>query len=304
MVQGQQGAQMGGRVAYWNPGSQMMQGTTQTMTVNGQQVQVWVPMQAGSYPTPAGQQQQPGAGGTQPAGVSGAQSAGASAGAGSASAAAGTSAGAAAGTQLASDGTQAAGAQPGQSPQQQFGPSSYQGGVPVGPNGQPLPMMYPQGMVLVRQANGQMVYMQATPQMMQQHQMQQQQQGQYMQFAPGPYTHGASGDSTMVGSADDKAPAGSLAGPDLNLGDVGLKGQPLPLGLNLRRTNSLENMMGGGLGNQIDANVFNDAEPMEDDALDMLLRDGGGNLFDNMDDSMLAEAAANSAGEFFGMVNA
>ena len=303
MVQGQQGAQMGGRVAYWNPGSQMMQGTTQTMTVNGQQVQVWVPMQAGSYPTPAGQQQQPGAGGTQPAGVSGAQSAGASAGAGSASAAAGTSAGAAAGTQLASDGTQAAGAQPGQSPQQQFGPSSYQGGVPVGPNGQPLPMMYPQGMVLVRQANGQMVYMQATPQMMQQHQMQQ--QGQYMQFAPGPYTHGASGDSTMVGSADDKAPAGSLAGPDLNLGDVGLKGQPLPLGLNLRRTNSLENMMGGGLlPNQIDANVFNDAEPMEDDALDMLLRDGGGNLFDNMDDSMLAEAAANSAGEFFGMVNA
>merc|ERR1719183_594790 len=106
-----------------------------------------------------------------------------------------------------------------------------------------------------------MVYMQATPQMMQQHQMQQQQQGQYMQFAPGPYTHGASGDSTMVGSADDKAPAGSLAGPDLNLGDVGLKGQPLPLGLNLRRTNSLENMMGGGLlPNQIDANVFNDAE--------------------------------------------
>ena len=301
MVQGQQGSQMGGRVAYWNPGSQMMQGTTQTMTVNGQQVQVWVPMQGGSYSTPAGQQQQPGAG-TQPAGVSGAQSA-PSAGAGSPSAAAGTSAGAAAGPQLAGDNTQAAGSQPGQSPQQQFA-SSHHGGVPVGPNGQPLPMVYPQGMVLVRQANGQMVYMQATPQMMQQHQMQQQQQGQYMQFAPGPYTHGASGDSTMVGSADDKAPAGSLAGPDLNLGDVGLKGQPLPLGLNLRRTNSLENMMGGGLGNQIDANVFNDAEPMEDDALDMLLRDGGGNLFDNMDDSMLAEAAANSAGEFFGMVNA
>mmetsp|Transcript_124690 Transcript_124690/g.302834 ORF Transcript_124690/g.302834 Transcript_124690/m.302834 type:complete len:598 (-) Transcript_124690:146-1939(-) len=295
MVQGQQGAQMGGRVAYWNPGSQMMQGTTQTMTVNGQQVQVWVPMQAGSYPA-AGQQQQPGAGSA--AGVSGAQSA-PSAGAGGpqSSAAAGLSTAGAA--TAAGDGTQAAGSQPGQQQQQQF---AYQGGVPVGPNGQPLPMMYPQGMVLVRQANGQMVYMQATPQMMQQHQMQQ--QGQYMQYAPGPYTHGASGDSTMVGSADDKAPAGSLAGPDLNLGDVGLKGQPLPLGLNLRRTNSLENMMGGGLGNQIDANVFNDAEPMEDDALDMLLRDGGGNLFDNMDDSMLAEAAANSTGEFFGMVNA
>jgi hypothetical protein len=35
----------------------------------------------------------------------------------------------------------------------------------------------------------------------------------------------------------------------------------------------------------------------------MLLRGDGGELFDNMDESMLAEAAANS-GEFFGMVNA
>ena len=65
--------------------------------------------------------------------------------------------------------------------------------------------------------------------------------------------------------------------------------------------------MGGGFGapngSGIDANVFNDAEPMEDDALDMLLRGDGGELFDNMDESMLAEAAANS-GEFFGMVNA
>jgi hypothetical protein len=141
-------------------------------------------------------------------------------------------------------------------------------------------------------------------------QQQQQQQGQYMQQPGGPYSHGGSGDSTMVGSAgagDDKSNAGGVPGPDLNLSDVRLKGQPLPLGLNLRRTNSLENMMGGGFGapngSGIDANVFNDAEPMEDDALDMLLRGDGGELFDNMDESMLAEAAANS-GEFFGMVNA
>ena len=106
MVQGQQGAQMGGRVAYWNPGSQMMQGTTQTMTVNGQQVQVWVPMQAGSYPAAGQQQQQPGAGSA--AGVSGAQSA-PSAGAGGpqSSAAAGLSTAGAA--TAAGDGTQAAG---------------------------------------------------------------------------------------------------------------------------------------------------------------------------------------------------
>jgi hypothetical protein len=51
--------------------------------------------------------------------------------------------------------------------------------------------------------------------------------------------------------------------------------------------------------------VFNDAEPMEDDALDMLLmEDGGGALFDDTDESMPAETAANSGGEFFGMIDA
>ncbi len=44
---------------------------------------------------------------------------------------------------------------------------------------------------------------------------------------------------------------------------------------------------------------------MEDDALDVLLRDGGGgSLFDDTDESMPAEGAANSGGEFFGMVHA
>ena len=51
--------------------------------------------------------------------------------------------------------------------------------------------------------------------------------------------------------------------------------------------------------------VFNDAEPMEDDALDMLLmEDGGGALFDDTDESMPAEGAANSGREFFGMIDA
>jgi hypothetical protein len=295
-AQGGPGAMGPGRVAYYHPGQQMMQGTTQTMTVNGQRVQVWVPMQGtqAGYPPGQGQQQQ--------AGSSANAASGQSTGVGASGS---TAAGA---TTPAGDGTQAADAQQGAAS------LGFQGQMAVGPNGQPVPMMYPQGMVLVRQANGQMVYMQATPQMMQmqQHQMQQQQQqqGQYMQQPGGPYSHGGSGDSTMVGSAgagDDKSNAGGVPGPDLNLSDVRLKGQPLPLGLNLRRTNSLENMMGGGFGapngSGIDANVFNDAEPMEDDALDMLLRGDGGELFDNMDESMLAEAAANS-GEFFGMVNA
>ena len=287
-AQGGPGAMGPGRVAYYHPGQQMMQGTTQTMTVNGQRVQVWVPMQGtqAGYPPGQGQQQQ--------AGSSANAASGQSTGVGASGS---TAAGA---TTPAGDGTQAADAQQGAAS------LGFQGQMAVGPNGQPVPMMYPQGMVLVRQANGQMVYMQATPQMMQmqQHQMQQQQQqqGQYMQQPGGPYSYGGS-----AGAGDDKSNAGGVPGPDLNLSDVRLKGQPLPLGLNLRRTNSLENMMGGGFGapngSGIDANVFNDAEPMEDDALDMLLRGDGGELFDNMDESMLAEAAANS-GEFFGMVNA
>lgn len=44
---------------------------------------------------------------------------------------------------------------------------------------------------------------------------------------------------------------------------------------------------------------------MEDDALDMLLmEDCGGALFDDTDESMPAEGAANSGREFFGMVHA
>ena len=44
---------------------------------------------------------------------------------------------------------------------------------------------------------------------------------------------------------------------------------------------------------------------MEADALDMLLMEGGGGaLFDDTDESMPAEGAANSGREFFGMVHA
>lgn len=44
---------------------------------------------------------------------------------------------------------------------------------------------------------------------------------------------------------------------------------------------------------------------MEEDALDVLLmEDGSGALFDDTDESMPAEGAANSGREFFGMVHA
>ena len=44
---------------------------------------------------------------------------------------------------------------------------------------------------------------------------------------------------------------------------------------------------------------------MEDDALDMLrMEDCGGALFDDTDESMPAEPAANSGGQFFGMIDA
>lgn len=44
---------------------------------------------------------------------------------------------------------------------------------------------------------------------------------------------------------------------------------------------------------------------MEDDALDMLLmEDGSGALFDDTDESMPAEGAANSGREFSGMIDA
>ena len=55
MTQGAQagapGAQMG-RMGYYHPQQGQMMGQTQTMTINGQQVQVWLPMQHGMYAHP------------------------------------------------------------------------------------------------------------------------------------------------------------------------------------------------------------------------------------------------------------
>ena len=90
-----------------------------------------------------------------------------------------------------------------------------------------------------------------------------------------------------------------------------IKGQPLPLGLNLKRSNSLQNMVesSGLLDAKFDApmdanNMFRDVELMEEDALDAILtqsRDGNLLSFDGMDEAML-EAAAGGANGSQGVV--
>ena len=99
-----------------------------------------------------------------------------------------------------------------------------------------------------------------------------------------------------------------------------LKSQPLPLGLNLKRTNSLQNIMGGSLADvigspsgggalePISTSMFNDVEMLEEDALDAILaqaKDGNLLSFDGMDEAMLeAAAASGSAAGDLGLVRA
>ena len=286
MTQGAQaggpGAQMG-RMGYYHPQQGQMMGQTQTMTINGQQVQVWLPMQHGMYAHPQQQNNNSPAQGAAPQnggapqntaqlptnGPNGASSSGGKTGA----------AGGGSGAQQ-------------QQPHQQHG--YYGGGGMMQMQGgyhQPPP-----GMMLVQQPNGQQMWVQ-----------QAQMHGGWGQQQWG---ETSGGDGGGGGGYAGASPGVSPGVPGFDAVDA-IKGQPLPLGLNLKRSNSLQNMVesSGLLDAKFDApmdanNMFRDVELMEEDALDAILtqsRDGNLLSFDGMDEAML-EAAAGGANGSQGLV--
>ena len=289
MTQGAQaggpGAQMG-RMGYYHPQQGQMMGQTQTMTINGQQVQVWLPMQHGMYAHPQQQNNNSPAQGAAPQnggapqntaqlptnGPNGASSSGGKTGA----------AGGGSGAQQ-------------QQPQQQHG--YYGGGGMMQMQGgyhQPPP-----GMMLVQQPNGQQMWVQ-----------QAQMHGGWGQQQWGETSGGDGGGGGGGGGYAGASPGASPGVPGFDAVDA-IKGQPLPLGLNLKRSNSLQNMVesSGLLDAKFDApmdanNMFRDVELMEEDALDAILtqsRDGNLLSFDGMDEAML-EAAAGGANGSQGVV--
>ena len=304
----------GGMQGYWQPvhGQQgAVIGQTQLMNVNGQQVQVWVPMQM--------QQVQ---GGVRPGAAAGSngQQGGQTATAGQ-QASGGSAAARANGQQGSANAN--VGAASGDGQQQQPQQSGYmyspQGAYPMqvmnGYGGQQM-----QGMVLVQQANGQQMYVQQA--YLQQGMVQggmvmlQGQQGQWVNGHQQGQFYQVSGDQpaqSQSANSDGKMqqqggmmmqqqmPDQMQPQPMLEQIDQ-MKGQPLPIGLNLKRTNSLQNIMSGSLSDDIDPNManamFGDVEMLEEDALDAILaqaKDGNLLSFDGMDEAML-EAAANSGG--------
>jgi hypothetical protein len=291
-----QGAQAGGpgsqmgRMGYYHPQQGQMMGQTQTMTINGQQVQVWVPMQHGMYAHPQQQQQNnPGQGGApqntaQPNANGAAQPP-----------TNGPNGASPSGGKTGSAGGGGAGAQQ-QQPQPQHG--YYGGGGMMQMQGgyhQPPP-----GMMLVQQPNGQQMWVQQAPV-----------HGGWGQQQWGKASGGdGDGDGAGVGGGFAGAsPTASTGVPGFDAVD-GIKGQPLPLGLNLKRSNSLQNMvetsglLDAKFDNPMDANMFRDVEFMEEDALDAILaqsRDGNLLSFDGMDEAML-EAAAGGGNGLEGMV--
>ena len=290
-----QGAQAGGpgpqmgRMGYYHPQQGQMMGQTQTMTINGQQVQVWVPMQHGMYVHPQQQQQnnsgqgggpqntaQPNANGAaQPPtnGPNGASPSGGKTG----------TAGGGAGAQQ-------------QQPQPQPQHGYYGGGGMMQMQGgyhQPPP-----GMMLVQQPNGQQMWVQQAPV-----------HGGWGQQQWGESSGGDGDGAGGGGGYAGASPAASTGVPGFDAVDA-IKGQPLPLGLNLKRSNSLQNMvetsglLDAKFDNPMDANMFRDVEFMEEDALDAILaqsRDGNLLSFDGMDEAML-EAAAGGGNGIEGMV--
>lgn len=293
MTQGAQGGGPGpqmGRMGYYHPqqGQMMGMGQTQTMTINGQQVQVWVPMQHGMYAHPQQQQQNnPGQGGApqntaQPNANGAAQPP-----------TNGPNGASPSGGKTGTAGGGGAGAQQ-QQPQPQHG--YYGGGGMMQMQGgyhQPPP-----GMMLVQHPNGQQMWVQQAPV-----------HGGWGQQQWGEASGGDGGDAAGGGGYAGASPAASTGVPGFDAVDA-IKGQPLPLGLNLKRSSSLQNMvetsglLDAKFDNPMDANMFRDVEFMEEDALDAILaqsRDGNLLSFDGMDEAML-EAAAGGGNGLEGLV--
>ena len=245
-----------GGMAYWHqpgrgagPGSPMM-GQMRAMTVNGQQVQVWVPVGVQGQP---GQQQQ----------------------------------------------------------QQQF---TQQGNVGQGPQGQGHTAGGEAGgqrqqMVLIQQANGQHVYVDANQynqmvlQQQQQHSQQsqqqqwggsQQQQQQQQQQAQQQYYAAAQQQQQHHAMTQQRAPTHGGSSPTA-VGAGGVASMDAHHAVGLRRVDSLQRLMDA----PFDAD-FADVEMLEEDALDVMLAQAkDGNLFDGMDDAMFEAGAMGD-----GIVNA
>lgn len=298
------GAMRGGGGVYYHPGAVGGQpgmapgahagvlGQTQTMTINGQQVQVWVPMNASgggvAYGAPGQGGHRGGAGGalgsSPPRGEEGEGSTG---GAGHFYAA--PNAGA---------------------------PQMFHGHPGAGG-----------GMLLVQQANGQQVWVPA------QHGMH---HGMHSGNASHGVNNGTQmwkEDTARVSDADVGGSRGDGATRRMEAGAVSQISQMsqmrVPLGLGLKRSDSLQQMVeSSGLldgdepnarvdrrgeipkasrafdgskleGGAMDADMFRDAEMLEEDALDAILahaRDGNLLSFDGMDEAMLEAAAGPEQG--------
>ena len=316
------GAQMHRGGVYYHPGvaaghaagapRSVYAGQTQTMTINGQQTQVWVPMT------------QPGGGvyGTPPNGhLAGRHD---------------TTGGAHAGSPPRGEDGEGTAAEP----LRAHGGAPFYAALPgpgPGPGpGQSAPQMFPVhpgsgGMLLVQQANGQQVWVPA-----------QAPHGSHVPHAGAAPHAGAwredvgasASEGTVVGP--EGAPGAASASPR---GDDALRrmergataqmigeladerGVP-PLGLGLKRSDSLQQMVersglldgsasaagaagargfdGSKLeGGALDADAFRDADMLEEDALDAILahaRDGSLLSFDGMDEAMLEAAAGPDQG--------
>ena len=280
-------------------------GQTQTMTINGQQVQVWVPMNAPGVGGGAGPG--PGPGGVSMYGQTQATRGGAS-GASSGSPPRGEE-----GDPAGSAG--ATGARGGAAP-------FY--GAARGMSGQMFHGHAHSGMLLVQQANGQQVWVPAGA-----------------HHAASGAHHGNVGvwnqhaDAGAHGGASGSGSPGNLGGASMGdrraadgrgavaqmRGELSVDSNGAPLGLGLKRSDSLQQMVeSSGLldadhgkahqtraydGSKLlgdaamDADMFRDAEMLEEDALDAILahaRDGGLLSFDGMDEAMLEAAAGPETG--------
>ena len=259
-------------------------GQTQTMTINGQQVQVWVPMSAPGVGGGAGPG--PGPGGVPMYGPQQATRGGASGASGSPP------------RGEEGDPTGSAGVNGARGGAQPF----Y--GAARGMNGQMYHGHAHSGMLLVQQANGQQVWVPA---------------GAH-HAAPGAWNqHGDAGSPGNLGGAsmgDRRATDGRGAVAHMR-GELSSDSGGAPLGLGLKRSDSLQQMVeSSGLldadhvkarydgsklegGATMDADMFRDAEMLEEDALDAILahaRDGGLLSFDGMDEAMLEAAAGPETG--------
>ena len=176
------------------------------------------------------------------------------------------------------------------------------------------------GMLLVQQANGQQVWVPAGAH----HSSSGAHHGNvgvWNQHADAGASGSGSPGNLVSGSMGDRRAADGRGAVAQMRGDLSVDSNGAPLGLGLKRSDSLQQMVeSSGLldadhskahqsrlydgsklegGATMDADMFRDAEMLEEDALDAILahaRDGGLLSFDGMDEAMLEAAAGPETG--------